>query len=109
MKRDDTQDRFDIGMRVLCIKPYEKLKLGSHYEINGCGDLENNMDSKGGNKKGYGFSVKYQEYDWKKVTNSHQFLFYYFTYEEMSEYFTSEYEDYKAYIRNQKIESIIIE
>jgi len=99
-------DRFDMGMRVVCIKSYEKLKVGSHYPINGCGTLEYNMDRRRGNKTGYGFSIKYEDYDWKtKVKDSET---YYFTYDEMSEYFITENEDYKAHQREQKIEQIIL-
>ena len=98
-------DRFDMGMNVICIKPHGKLKVGGHYRINGCGNLENNMDHRRGNKTGYGLSVKYEEYDWK--TNDAYYFTYYFTYDEMSEYFITEDDDYKAYLRDQKIEQII--
>jgi hypothetical protein len=99
-------DRFNLGTRVVCIKPYEKLKIGGCYSIGGCGNLEWNMDNRRKeNKTGYGFSVKYEDYDWKtKKTDSE---FYYFTYEEMSEYFITENEAYDAYMRDRKIEEII--
>jgi len=95
-------DRFDMGMRVVCIKSYGKLKVGSHYPIDGCGTLEYNMDRHRGNKTGYGFSIGYEDY-----LNYNNKETYYFTYDEMSEYFITEDEDYKAYERDQKIEQII--
>lgn len=105
MKAVDTDyDRFDMGMRVVCIKPYAKLKVGIHYSINGCGGLDS-FGSGCRNKTGYGFSVKYEDYDW--MTKVNDIEDYYFTYDEMSEYFITEDEDYTAYQRDKKIEQII--
>lgn len=96
-------DRFEMGSRIVCIKEYEKLKVGYHYVISGCGNLEFNSDPMARGKKGYGFSIKIEEYNYK---NPYKVIWYYFTKEEMYEYFITEGEDYKAYIRDRKIREI---
>ena len=85
-------DRFEIG-NVECIKDYGLLKSGSHYRITGSGDLSMIRDS---NKTGYGYCVEY--IDVKNI--------YYFTLNEMNEYFITEEESYKIYLRNVKLKSI---
>ena len=104
-------DRFEMGDRVVCIKEYETLKVGSHYHINGCGDLSWNAAT---DKKGYGFSIEDQNYlyvlgvkDHWKLPYEKQIKYYYFTEKEMSEYFITEHEDYQIYLRDQKLNEII--
>lgn len=103
--------KFEMGDRVVCIKEYETLKVGSHYQIKGSGDLTMNS---GTNKSGYGFMIKDENYaylfgekEWLKLPYEKQIKWYYFTEKEMSEYFITSEEDFKSYIRNEKIEKII--
>ena len=102
--------RFELGDNLICIKEYETLKVGSHYSIKGGGDLTMNCDT---DKKGYGFCVEDDQYgyysgrkDWWNLPYSERIKWYYFTEEEMSEYFISEQEHYKAYLRNQKLNDL---
>ncbi len=102
--------RFEMGDRVVCVKEHETLKVGSHYQIKGCGDLTMNA---GTDKKGYGFMVEDQNYgyvsgikdSWK--SSEWSIKWYYFTEKEMSEYFITEQEDYKAYQRDEKIKQVL--
>ena len=98
-------DRYDLGTTVVCIKPHGKLKEGGHYRIDGCGSLDLNMDRRSGSKSGFGFSVKYESYDFKSRTREEEK--YYFTLEEMPEHFITEEEDYTAHRRQQRIGEII--
>jgi hypothetical protein len=102
--------RFEMGDRLVCIKEYESLKVGSHYQIKGCGDLTWNSAA---NKDGYGFCIEDDQYgyhsgrkDWWNLPYNEKIKWYYFTEQEMSEYFISEQEDYKAHLRNEKIVSL---
>ena len=90
-------DRFELGDRVVCIKEYETLKVGQNYRISGCGDLSWNSSA---NKKGYGFMIESHLY-------KQSIKCYYFTEKEMDEYFITEQEDYKAYLRDQKIKQVL--
>ena len=93
---------FELGSRVVCIKDYEKLVSGCHYSIKGSGDLSWNYST---DKKGFGFSVEHESYDHnKKRTNT---TLYYFKSSEMYDYFISEEQDYKAHLRDEKIEEIL--
>jgi len=101
--------RFEMGDRVVCIKPLETLKPGR--QIKGCGDLTMNF---GTSKKGYGFMVEDEHYgessgrkDWWNLPHNERVKWYYFTQEEMSEYFISEEEDYKAYLRDEKLKQVL--
>jgi hypothetical protein len=102
--------RFEMGDRLVCIKEYESLKVGSHYRIKGCGDLTWNSVS---NKDGYGFCIEDDQYgyhsgrkDWWNLPYNEKIKWYYFTEQEMSEYFISEQEDYKSYLRNEKLKQL---
>jgi hypothetical protein len=102
--------KFEMGDRVVCIKEYETLKVGSHYQIKGSGDLTMNA---GTNKSGYGFMIEDENYaylsgekEWWKLPYE-KIKWYYFTEKEMSEYFINSEEDFKSYIRNEKIKKII--
>lgn len=103
--------KFEMGDRVVCIKEYETLKVGSHYQIKGSGDLTMNA---GTNKSGYGFMIEDENYAYLsgekecwKLPYEKQIKWYYFTEKEMSEYFITSEEDFKSYIRNEKIKKII--
>lgn len=96
-------DRFDVTT-VVCIKGYESLKVGSHYRICGRGNLS---FIHGTDKKGYGYSIQF-DYDWEFFRNTGQrSIYYYFTENEMNEYFITEEEDYKSYLRNEKINKLL--
>lgn len=105
------EDRFEMGDRVVCIKEYETLKVGSNYQIKGSGDLTMNA---GTDKTGYGFMVEDQNYayvsgvkDSWKLPYDKQIKWYYFTLQEMSEYFITERENYNIYIRDNKLKQIL--
>ena len=98
-------DRWDI-MRVVCVKAYETLKVGSHYDIKGRGNLSFNADPNVGGRNGHGYGIE--------DPNANRFgpiksIMYYFSEKEMGEYFITEDEDYKVYLRDQKIKSLGIE
>lgn len=99
--------RFELSDRVVCIKPYDKLKVRDHYSISGCGNLECNMDKRVNGKTGYGYGIKHEE--WNRSTGKTDVTYYYFTEKEMDEYFITEDEDYKSYMREQKINQIFYE
>ena len=106
------EDRWDC-QRVVCVKEYKTIKVGSHYDIKGRGNLTWNADSEVEGRKGYGFCIEDQLYgsfsgkkDWD-LPHNEKIKWYYFTEGEMSEYFITEQEDYKAYRRNEKIKQIL--
>lgn len=101
-------DRFEMGDQVVCIKQFDTLRPGSHYTIKGCGDLSWNMAT---DKKGYGFCVEDDKFaydipNWWKLPNLGKIKFHYFTLEEMNEYFITQAEDYKAYLRDNKLNEL---
>jgi hypothetical protein len=101
-------DRFEMGDQVVCIKQFDTLRPGSHYTIKGCGDLSWNMAT---DKKGYGFCVEDDKFaydipNWWKLPNLEKIKFHYFTLEEMNEYFITQAEDYKAYLRDNKLNEL---
>lgn len=105
-------DRWDCQM-VVCIKEYKTLKVGSHYSIRGRGNLTYNADPEVGKRKGYGFCIEDGLYgsfsgkkNWWTLPYSEKIKWYYFTESEMSEYFITEEEDYKAYKREEKINQL---
>jgi hypothetical protein len=105
--------RFEMGDRLVCIKEYKTFKVGSHYDIKGCGPLEYSADPEVNGKKGYGFCVEDDQYgyhsgrkDWWNLPYNEKIKWYYFTEQEMSEYFITESEDYKSYRRNEKLNSL---
>jgi len=106
--------RFEMGDRLVCVKEYKTLKNGSHYAIKGCGPLEYNADPEVNGKTGYGFCVEDDQYgyhsgrkDWWNLPHNEKIKWYYFTEKEMSEYFITEEEDYKAYRRDEKIKQVL--
>ena len=103
--------RFEMGDKLVCVKPYETLKIGFHYQIKGCGDLTMNADT---DKSGYGFCLEDQWYgsfsgrkDWWNLPYNKRVKWYYFTEQEVSEYFITEQEDYKSYLRDEKIKQVL--
>lgn len=102
--------KFEMGDKVVCIKEYKTLKVGSHYSIKGGGDLEWNVDPEVGGKVGLGFCIEDDQFgyfsgrkDWWNLPYNEKIKWYYFTKKEMSEYFITEGEDYKSYLRNEKL------
>lgn len=100
--------KFELGDNVVCIREYGTIKVGKHCPIKGSGDL---TWLNGTDKKGYGFSVEddspcYNNYklSFNKRKGS---IFYYFTLEEMSKYFITEEQDYKIYMRDEKLRQIL--
>ena len=89
-------DKWDNTMSVVCIKEYETLKVNGHYQIKGRGNLEFNADPNVKGKKGYGFCIEDNGNNWL-----------YFTLKEMSEYFMTQEEHYKIYLRDNKINKIL--
>ena len=105
------EDRWDV-MNVVCIKEYKTIKIGYHYQIKGRGDLEFNADPEVGGRKGYGYCVEDDKVAsdkprWWTLPYKERIKWYYFTEEEMGEYFITDYENYKMYIRDQKINSVM--
>ena len=107
-------NKWDDSMKAFCIKEYNTLKIGSGYDIKGRGDLSYNADPAVGDRKGYGLCIEdeYFGYDvnnvnWWKLPKSERVKWYYFTIEEMNEYFITDDENYKIYLRDQKINSVI--
>jgi len=101
------EDRFEMGTCVVCIKEYETLKVRSHYNIKGCGDLTWNAAT---DKEGYGFCVEDEfasnKKDWWNLAYSERVKWYYFTEEEMNEYFITQEEDFIIYSRDQKLKEL---
>jgi hypothetical protein len=101
-------DRFEMGDQVVCIKQFDTLKPGSHYSIKGCGDLSWNMAT---DKKGYGFCIEddsfvYDKPNWWNLPYEEKVKNYYFTLEEMYEYFITQTEDYKSSLRDNKLKEL---
>lgn len=105
--------RFEMGDNIVCIKEYKTIIPGSHYKIKGWGVLEFNADPEVDGKNGFGYCVEDDRYgafsgreDWWNLPHNQRIKLYYFTEAEMSEYFISDEEDYKAYRRNEKINNL---
>jgi hypothetical protein len=105
--------RFEMGDNIVCIKEYKTIKPGSHYSIKGCGPLQFNADPEADGKTGFGYCVEDDKYgsfsgreDWWHLPHNEMIKWYYFTESEMSDYFISERDHYKAYLRNEKLTSL---
>jgi hypothetical protein len=116
------EDRWDC-MKVVCIKEYKTLKVGSFYSIKGRGDLSFNADPEVDGRKGYGFCIEDEndfmkirswqlgnQYgyhsgrkDWWNLPYAEKIKWYYFTEKEMSEYFISDEENWKMVMRDEKL------
>lgn len=104
------EDRWDIT-RVVCIKQYETLNPGGHYDIKGRGNLSFNADPNVDGREGPGYCIEDPRIS---LVNRNSYgttkpIWYYFTEKEMSEYFITEEEDYKVEQRDRKIREIGIE
>jgi hypothetical protein len=101
--------KFEIGDTIVCIKEYETLKPGNYYSIKGAGNLYLNADT---NKNGFGYCVEDTNVSsriYKNTTRMYgqSYIHYYFTEEEIKEYFISQDDNYKIYLRDIKINEII--
>lgn len=97
-------DRWDC-LKVVCIKEYKTLRVGSHYSVKGSGNLEYNNDDEVNGRTGWGMCV--EDYgDWN-LPYRDRVKWYYFTLDELNEYFISDEEDFKIYQRNQKLNEIL--
>ena len=81
------EDRWDC-MSVMCIKEYKTLKVGSHYNIKGRGDLQFNADPEADGKTGYGLCIEddqiaYGKKNWWNLPYSERIKWYYFTIDEI--------------------------
>jgi len=105
-------NKWDDSMKAFCIKDYEGLKSGLSYDIKGRGNLEFNADPNVGGRKGYGLCIEdnmvaiHRDRYWT-LPYKERVKWYYFTIKEMDEYFITDEENYKAYLRDQKINSVI--
>jgi len=102
-------------MSVQCIKEYKTLKVGSHYNIRGRGDLRFNADLEADGKTGYGLCVEDDRFasdkkNWWNLPYSERIKWYYFTYNEMDEYFITDSEAYKLHkqreLRDSKLNQL---
>ena len=108
------EDRWDC-MSVQCIKEYKTLKVGSHYNIKGRGDLRFNADPEADGKTGYGLCVEDDRFashkkNWWNLPYSERIKWYYFEHSEMDEYFITDNEAYKLYqqreLRDSKLNEL---
>ena len=100
------EDRWDC-MSVQCIKEYKTLKVGSHYSIKGRGDLRFNADPEADGKTGYGLCIEDGRFasdkkDWWNLPYSERTKWYYFTIDEMDEYFITDDEAYKLHQQREE-------
>lgn len=113
MGKSEYERWLDAYNGVVCIKEYKTLKVGGHYQIKGSGNLEFNADPEVGDKKGHGYCIEDDRFnidgvkDWWKLPPKDRTKWYYFTLEEMSEYFITEQENYDIWIRDNKIKQIL--
>jgi hypothetical protein len=98
----------DWDYQVWCYKKYKNLKPGYCYRIMGQGDLSMISDT---DKSGYGYCIKLEYYSSRFAGGSLKEEHYYFTEEEMSEYFVSSYTELqpalKSEKRNEKINEVL--
>ena len=113
MTETDRIERWDC-MSVCCVKPFEGLRAGSTYRVNGRGNLEYNN---GTEKTGWGLSVEdefvgvfdengkvikgSERLSWKERTR-----WVYLTLEELEEHFITDEENYRIYMRDEKIKAL---
>lgn len=107
------EDRWDC-MSVQCIKEYKTLKVGSHYNIKGRGDLRFNADPEADGKTGYGLCVEDDRFashkkNWWNLPYSERIKWYYFEHSEMDEYFITDNEAYKLYQQRELRDSKLSE
>ena len=105
-------------MAVVCIKPFDGLRAGSIYRVNGSGGLDYNA---GTDKKGWGVCLedewvglidedgKFIVGGWEKVRNkpySERSRWVYATLDELEEHFITDQENYEIYVRDEKLKSL---
>lgn len=95
MKTQMSNNSFEIGDCLICIKDIHPLKFGCSYRINGSGDLTWNNAT---DKEGFGYAVGL-EGDYQNL--------YYFTEKEMFQYFALEHEMIKIKLRDVKITQLL--
>ena len=100
------EDRWDC-MSAQCIKEYKTLKVGSHYNIKGRGDLRFNADPEADGKTGYGLCIEDDRFasdkkSWWNLPYSERTKWYYFTIDEMEEYFITDDETYKLHQQREE-------
>lgn len=106
-------ERWDC-MRVHCVKPFEGLRAGSTYRVNGRGNLEYNN---GTEKTGWGLSVEDEfvgvfDENGKVIKGSERLSWeertrwVYITLEELEEHFISDEDHFRMYIRNEKLNEL---
>ena len=100
------EDRWDC-MSVMCIKEYKTLKVGSHYNIKGRGNLQFNADPEARGKTGYGLCIEDDRFashkkNWWNLPYSEKVKWYYFTHSEMGDYFISDDESYELHKQREK-------
>lgn len=103
------EDRWDC-MSVMCIKEYKTLKVGSHYNIKGRGNLQFNADPEARGKTGYGLCIEDDRFashkkNWWNLPYSEKVKWYYFTHAEMRDYFISDDEAYELHKQREKRDS----
>lgn len=97
-------DRWDC-LKVVCIKEYKTLHVGSHYQVKGRGNLEYNNDDEVNGRTGWGMCVE-DDGDWN-LPYKDRVKWYYFTLDELNEHFITDSEDWEIYRRDQKLNEIL--
>lgn len=104
----DNSKWLDVS-KIVCIKKYKTLNVGSHYDVKGSGNLEFNADPNVEGRKGFGLCVEdpltRSNITYTSVKNPP--MWYYFTIRELDEYFITDEEAYKIYLRDEKINYIL--
>jgi hypothetical protein len=98
----DINEKWVEAYYITCIKKYKTLDVGSSYKVNGRGNLEFNYAPEVEGRTGYGLCITQE-----KWTNKIKNISYYFTIDELNEYFCSDEEDFQIYLRDVKINTIL--
>lgn len=88
-------EKFDMGIYIYCVKSDGYVKEGTSYYIDSCGDMSYAPTRP--KKIGYGFGIVSQEDNSK----------YYYTLEEMYEFFMTSDEYYPIWKRNNILQDIL--
>lgn len=105
--------KFGLGDTIVCIKQYETMKENCHYRITGAGSRNFNYSKDMANDKfRYGFCVEDQYFasdkpNWWYLPYNERVRNYCLTLEEMNQHFITQEEDYKAYLRDQKLKRLL--
>jgi len=91
---------------ITCIKKYKTLRVGESYKVEGRGNLEFNFATEVEGRTGFGVNIRHNTWPpnnpMKTIVNN-----YYLDLNELNEYFCTDSEDEKSYIRDSKIKSIL--